>query len=237
MKQARKTRLIVLAVEAGGLIIVTVLLARFGRPVVWAAAAAAAMLLLARFGRPLGHRIIGPAVVPPMYEEPTQDRITEALGSLGIKNINDVIKEGRGLQFVSPVMQSGPGWNVQLDLPRGVTAGHIMERRPELASALRRPLSATWPGGVPSEHEGRLELWVGFDILKTKPPRYPLMVGDDGHLHEHPAGHGPAAAAGHRSAVRGQLAGRRRAGSGENVGAADPGCQHGPRPGRRCVDP
>ena len=52
----------------------------------------------------------------------------------------------------------------------------ILARREELASGLRRPLSATWPGGVPQEHPGRLELWVGLqDISKVKPPAWPLL--------------------------------------------------------------
>jgi S-DNA-T family DNA segregation ATPase FtsK/SpoIIIE len=174
-QETRKVRLTILAAEAVALIIAVGVLAGKGHWPEWTGAGVLAVMLLARHGRPDGHRIIAPAIIPQRYEPPTHDSVTDALGSLGIKNINDVIKEGRGLQFVSPVMQSGPGWNVQLDLPRGVTAGHIIARRSELASGLRRPLSATWPGGVPAEHEGRLELWVGFhDISRQKPPRHPL---------------------------------------------------------------
>ncbi|MGH3408788.1 MAG: cell division protein FtsK [Streptosporangiaceae bacterium] len=141
-----------------------------------AAAAAVAVVLLARAGRPDGHRIIAPAVIPPQYTEPTPEVITRALASLGISAINQVVKADPGHSFcITPVMQSGPGWLVQIDLPHGVTAGDIIAKRPALASGLRRPLSATWPGGVPAEHEGRLELWVGFhDISKSKPPRWPL---------------------------------------------------------------
>ena len=52
----------------------------------------------------------------------------------------------------------------------------ILARRAELASALRRPLSATWPAGVPQEHPGRLDLWVGLqDISRVKPPPWPLL--------------------------------------------------------------
>ena len=38
----------------------------------------------------------------------------------------------------------------------------ILARREQLASGLRRPLSATWPEPVSHEHEGRLRLWIGF---------------------------------------------------------------------------
>jgi S-DNA-T family DNA segregation ATPase FtsK/SpoIIIE len=174
-KQTRKTRGLVLLGELAELAAAAAALAWLGQWWAWSAAACAAVLLLARAGCPDGRRIISPAVIPPQYAEPTQDSITEALGSLGIAGINAAIKDGRGIAFISPVMRDGPGWGVQLDLPRGVTAGHIIARRSELASGLRRPLSATWPEGVPAEHEGRLSLWVGFhDITKAKPPRHPL---------------------------------------------------------------
>jgi DNA segregation ATPase FtsK/SpoIIIE, S-DNA-T family len=153
-KETRKIRGLVLLAELVALAAAGAMLAVFGAWWAWSAAGGAAVLLLARAGRPDGHRIISPAVIPPQYAEPTQDSITEALGSLGIAGINQAIKDGRGIAFVSPVMRDGPGWGVQLDLPRGVTAGHIIARRPELASGLRRPLSATWPEGVPAEHEG-----------------------------------------------------------------------------------
>lgn len=167
----------VLGVEAVAALVLSLYLT-FGAPwQVQAAAAATAAILAARFGRPAGHRIIAPAVVPPRYSEPTHDVISVALGALGISAINAVVKEGgRGIQFITPVYRDGPGWGCQLDLPHGVTAGDIMSRRPSLASGLRRPLSATWPEGVPAEHAGRLALWVGFqDISKAKPPKHPLL--------------------------------------------------------------
>jgi len=174
-RQTRKVRGMILAAGLAGLTIAVVLLVRLGPWWAWPLAALAAVPLLARAGRPAGHRIIGPAVVPPQYETPTPEVITRALGALGIAAISAVIKDGRGITFVSPVMRDGPGWGVQIDLPHGVTASQVLARRESLASGLRRPLSATWPATVPAEHAGRLELWVGFhDITRAKPPRYPL---------------------------------------------------------------
>jgi S-DNA-T family DNA segregation ATPase FtsK/SpoIIIE len=144
----------------------------------WRGPAALAVLAvpwLAHYGSP-SRRLIAPAIVPPSYEKPTQSLIIDALGSLGIPNINKAIKDGPGIRFISDPYQDGPGWGCQLDLPQGVTAGHIIAKRPEFASGLRRPLSATWPEGVPHEHEGRLMLWIGFhDISKAKPAKYPLL--------------------------------------------------------------
>jgi DNA segregation ATPase FtsK/SpoIIIE, S-DNA-T family len=44
----------------------------------------------------------------------------------------------------------------------------VADRRARLASALRRPLGCVWPDADPTEHEGRLVLWVGDrDLSKT----------------------------------------------------------------------
>ena len=175
-KETRKNRGRVLLAELAAVTAAAVALAHFSRWWLWAAVGCVTVPLLAWYGRPPGQRIVAPAIIPPQYTEPTHENITEALGSLGITNINAAIKAGRGITFVSPVYRDGPGWGVQLDLPQGVTAENIIARRPEFASALRRPLSATWPEGVPAEHPGRLALWVGFhDISKQKPPKYPLL--------------------------------------------------------------
>jgi S-DNA-T family DNA segregation ATPase FtsK/SpoIIIE len=142
----------------------------------WALLAAAVFGVLVHAGRPRGKPLITAAVVPPKYAPPTPEIITRALGSLGIAQINQAVKDGHGIQFVSDVHRDGPGWGVQLDLPHGVTAEMILAKRPQLASGLRRPLSATWPAPVPHEHEGRLDLWIGFhDISKARPPVWPLL--------------------------------------------------------------
>jgi S-DNA-T family DNA segregation ATPase FtsK/SpoIIIE len=139
----------------------------------WALAllALAAVAALARAGRPDGRQVIRPAVVAPVYQVPTPEVITKALGSMNLSGINEALRNGDGIRFVTDVHRDGPGWTADLDLPHGVTAGMILARRDQLASGLRRPLSATWPEAVPHEHEGRLRLWVGYqDMSKAKPP-------------------------------------------------------------------
>ena len=179
-KDDRKTRGIVLALEVAALAIGAGVLARFGPLWSKALAVAVAVLLLARAGRPEGHRIISQAIVPPQYEPPTHEIISRALGSLNIQQINAVLKpdkEGRvtGIRFITDPYQTGPGWACQLDLPHGVSVSTILARREDFASGLRRPLSATWPEGVPQEHPGRMDLWIGFhDISKAKPTPGPL---------------------------------------------------------------
>ncbi len=142
----------------------------------WALLAIVAVPVLARHGRPDGKRIVGPARVPAEYEVLTQDVIVRALGSLGLAGINQWIREGRDFVFVSPVRQDGPGWRAELDLPYGTTAAQVIDRRSSLASGLRRPLGAVWPEPVSSQHEGRLEIWVGQqDITARKPVPWPLL--------------------------------------------------------------
>jgi DNA segregation ATPase FtsK/SpoIIIE, S-DNA-T family len=141
----------------------------------WPPVGVVAVLVLAPHGRPEGKHVIHSAVVRPQYQVPTPEIITRALGSLGIDGINQAIRTGQGITYLSDVHRDGDGWAIELDLPHGVTATMVLARRPQLASGLRRPLSATWPEGVPAEHEGRLRLWIGFhDISKLKPAAWPL---------------------------------------------------------------
>jgi S-DNA-T family DNA segregation ATPase FtsK/SpoIIIE len=142
----------------------------------WVLAGLGVLPVLARYGRPSSVRIVGHATVPPEYEALTQDVIARALGSLGLAGINQWIREERKIVFASPVRQDGPGWRAEVDLPYGVTAAQVIERREQLASGLRRPLGAVWPEPVSSEHAGRLELWVGQrDISRAKAPPWPLL--------------------------------------------------------------
>jgi DNA segregation ATPase FtsK/SpoIIIE, S-DNA-T family len=174
-KATRKVRGWLLAAELAGIAVATGILIRYGRWWMWPPAGACVVPLLAVAGRPDGRRLIAPAVIPPRYEPLTQGLVVDALGSLGNANINKAIKDGPGIAFLSDPYRDGPGWAVQFDLPRGVTAAYLIAKRPQLASGLRRPLSATWPEGVPEEHEGRVALWVGFhDITKMKQPKWPL---------------------------------------------------------------
>ena len=180
-REQRRTRGIILAIGAVVLAAGCAVLAVRGTWWMQALAVAAAVLVLARAGRPDGHKIVAPAVIPPDYSPPSHEVISRALGSLNIAQVNAALKpdkEGRaaGIRFVSDVYRDGPGWACQLDLPHGVSVSAILARREDFASGLRRPLSATWPEGVPSEHPGRMDLWVGFhDISKSKPTPGPLV--------------------------------------------------------------
>ena len=136
---------------------------------------------------------------------------------------------GAAWHFLTDPFKDGEGWCTELNLPHGVTAGAILKRREELASGLRRPLSAVWPEGVPAEHEGRLKLWIGFtDMAKMKPKPWPLAKSGKADVFDHvPFGTDPRGRTVTVPAVRGQLADRRGARPGQDrsrpgAGAAPP---------------
>lgn len=173
-REARKVRLAVVGAEAVAIIVGCILLATVAPWWAGALAAIGTVPVLARIGRPEDKPIIKAAVVPPVYEAPTPQIIERALASINIAQLNAALKDGH-LTFVTDVHRDGPGWGVQFDAPHGVTAEMILAKRDQLASGLRRPLSAVWPMGVPIEHPGRVDLWIGFsDASKMPPAAYPL---------------------------------------------------------------
>jgi S-DNA-T family DNA segregation ATPase FtsK/SpoIIIE len=143
------------------------------------AAQALAVLLLVGVlgwaGSPTDAPIISRAVVTTRAQRLTSDIVVRALGALGITLINQSLSKGPGISFPAPIQRDGPGWRAEIDLPYGVTAVDIIDKRRELASGLRRPLGCVWPEPVDDEHAGRLVLWVGDqDMSKARQPAWPL---------------------------------------------------------------
>lgn len=127
-------------------------------------------------GRPKSGPLIPRAILPAAYQPPTLEVITQAFNDLGITKLSAYINDKKTLEWVIDLHPDGDGWGVELDLPKGVKAEQIMQKRKELSSALRRPLSAVWPEAVPGEHEGRLYLWIGRrDLAKRKPIPHPNL--------------------------------------------------------------
>ena len=175
-RDTRTARGIILGIAAAAAAVAVALLSRV--PWAWVLVALVGVPLLARAGRPSHRPIVQPAVLPAAVQAPDQDVITRALGSLGIAGIDRWLRDGRPLNFPSPVREDGPGWRAEVDLPYGVTAAMVTERREQLASGLRRPLGAVWPEPVTHEHAGRLELWVGRqDVAKARQGPWPLARG------------------------------------------------------------
>lgn len=142
-------------------------------------ALAAVVGMFGMLGAPADSPLITRAVVKPEYTKLTSDVVLRALGSIGIPALTQAVaKGGRGLAFVAPIAMDGPGWRAELDLPFGVTATDVMDKRTELASGLRRPLGCVWPEPVLDEHSGRLVIWVGkHDMRNAAPVPWPLLKG------------------------------------------------------------
>ncbi|MFJ1653683.1 FtsK/SpoIIIE domain-containing protein [Streptomyces sp. NPDC088337] len=100
------------------------------------------------------------------------NEVFEALAAIGIEG-----KKGRrGVEFAAEVMRDGPGWRAEVDLPPGVEATAVLEKRAALAAAMRRPISTVWPEADRTAHPGRLVLWVAQrDPAKAGRKLWPLM--------------------------------------------------------------
>ncbi|MCA1654938.1 MAG: cell division protein FtsK [Pseudonocardiaceae bacterium] len=143
----------------------------------WVHALAVVVLVagLGMVGRAPDARLLGTAVIATKRQKLTSVVVVRALMALGIGQINQTSKAGGGITFPSEIVRDGPGWRAEVDLPYGVTATDVLERRDKLASGLRRPLGCVWPEPAHAEHAGRLVLWVGDeDMSQAKPTPWPL---------------------------------------------------------------
>ncbi|MGW5610193.1 FtsK/SpoIIIE domain-containing protein [Streptomyces sp. NPDC003753] len=132
-------------------------------------AATLTVLTLGWLGAPADAPLATRAVIKAEVQKLTSDIVVKAMASIGIGQISSAVAKGQdGIKFVAPITREGPGWRADIDLPLGVTVADVADRRARLASGLRRPLGCVWPDADPSEHEGRLILWVGDrDLSKT----------------------------------------------------------------------
>jgi DNA segregation ATPase FtsK/SpoIIIE, S-DNA-T family len=130
--------------------------------------------LLAHFGRPDEHPIVTPAVVSAKYRKLTLELVRAAVMACRIPGV----KEASEIELVHDIAVDGPGQIAIVDLPAGIEAAEVMERRPRLAAGLRIPLDQVWPEPVPKAHPGRLAIWVGYEPASEMPqPRWPLVKG------------------------------------------------------------
>ncbi|MEV2247443.1 cell division protein FtsK [Streptomyces sp. NPDC049970] len=139
----------------------------------------ALLLALGSAGTQADAPVITRAVEMTKAPKLTSDIVLRALGAIGIPAINQAQSKGRdGFTFTAPITRDGPGWRAEGDLPYGVTATDVIEKRDKLASGLRRKLGCVWPEPVPDEHTGRLVIWVGDQDMSTATkPAWPLIKG------------------------------------------------------------
>ncbi|MFJ2757485.1 FtsK/SpoIIIE domain-containing protein [Nocardioides sp. NPDC087217] len=172
--QARTFMVLVAVLVLAGLIAGVL----FGtNPMVQLVVALAALGGLGILGRNPDKPITGRAVDATKEPRLTSDLIVDALGSLGLGELNKALTKygSKAIAFVSPIMRDGAGWRAEIDLPGGVTASEIIDRRDRLASGLRRSLGKVWPEADTDVHAGRLVLYVADKSLsETEPAAWAL---------------------------------------------------------------
>lgn len=135
-------------------------------------AAVAGAALLGLNGRKGDKPLITRYVATNVMRRLDSTEVFDALAAIGIEG-----KKGkRGVEFAAEVMRDGPGWRAEVDLPPGVEATAVLEKRSALAAAMRRPISTVWPEADRTAHPGRLVLWVAQrDPAKAGRKLWPLM--------------------------------------------------------------
>ena len=146
------------------------------KPNVRLLAAAAMVAGLGLAGRRVDKPLLDTAVLVPKVAKLTSDVVVRALSALGLAGINQALSRNpNAIGFAAPITRDGPGWRADIDLPYGVTAAEVIERRDKLASGLGRPLGCVWPEGDHEVSPSRLSLWVGDqDMATAKPAAWPL---------------------------------------------------------------
>ncbi|MEV6445977.1 FtsK/SpoIIIE domain-containing protein [Amycolatopsis sp. NPDC051716] len=176
-RQRVRTRLLVAVLATIGAGLVYLLAWPLLPPLATLAAGLVALVTFGLLGAPPDRPVLTHAVIVDRYTRLTPDMVERALAALGIAALNP--KTGRAT-FAAPIQRDGPGWRAEVDLPYGVTAADVGERRDRLASGLRRPLGCVWPEPATDEHPGRLVLWVGdVAMSKAKPAPWPLLKGGE----------------------------------------------------------
>ena len=164
----RRIASIVIATTTG----ITTLISSFLVPGWTLAAAIAATALVGTAGKKGGKPLITRYVATNVLRRLDSTEVFDALAAIGIEG-----KKGRkGVEFASEVMRDGPGWRAEVDLPPGIEATAVLEKRAALAAAMRRPISTVWPEADRTAHPGRLVLWVASrDPAKAGRKIWPLM--------------------------------------------------------------
>ena len=112
---------------------------------------------------------------------------------MGIGELNKNLRAGDdAVRFVAPITRDGAGWRADIDLPAGVTAGDIMERRDRLASGLRRPEGCVWPEPDADAHAGRWSCGWDEPLSATKAIAWPLAKAGHANLFRPAVRGGPA---------------------------------------------
>lgn len=146
-----------------------------------------AVLVLARFGRPVGKPIVDRVHQSAQYRKLTADLVRKAIVATG------EVKDPASITFPHEIHRDGPGYLAIVDLPDGVVATDIIDKRDYLAGGLRLPKTQVWPSTAPGQHPGQLHIWVADQPVQAmRPPAWPLLAdGQTDYFKPIPMGHDP----------------------------------------------
>ena len=182
-KEGKETRLfrVPVLITANLLVLTAAVVITVKFPLAWLAVGPLAVPFLAAAGRPDSKPIVNSAVIPTAYEPLTEPSLIRALGGLGIGELNRGLREDpeHAVVPIAPITRDGAGWLALYELPHGVTAGEVSERRERLASGLRRPLGCVWPETMHKRHPGALNLYVADEDM-TEADRTPWPLARRG---------------------------------------------------------
>lgn len=158
LAEARKARFMMLGGELLGVTVVG--LALWLAAPGWAlwVAGAVAVPILARIGRPADKPIIEHVTLGRRFTRLTAEMVRDAVVSLrltGLKGPGDITFPPPGIHA------DGPGWLARFELPPGLIAADVLEKRDRLSGALRLPIDQVWPEVGPN-HLAEVDLWVGY---------------------------------------------------------------------------
>lgn len=127
----------------------------------------------ARYGRRVRGHTTG--IITRTVKTAAYRRLTAELTRRGIL-ATGLVKKPEDIAFPAEIRTDGPGYLAIVDLPDGVIAADVMARREQLAGGLRLPLDRVWPEAMPTEHPGRLAVWVADrPVSQIKHPEWPYL--------------------------------------------------------------
>jgi S-DNA-T family DNA segregation ATPase FtsK/SpoIIIE len=139
----------------------------------WSRWAALAMVVpvLATLGRPADKPI-----TDRVYRSGHLIKLTAEMTRAALVACGAGIKNPEDIKFERDIYRDPPGWTAIVNLPPGVIATDVIDKRERLAAGFRLPKSQVWPAPVDGQHPGQLQIWVADKpVSDMKQPTWPLL--------------------------------------------------------------
>jgi S-DNA-T family DNA segregation ATPase FtsK/SpoIIIE len=141
----------------------------------WWLAGTALVVWFGLLGRKEDQKLVEMPATMSAHKAPTitAPMVIGALCALG----NSKMKEPDDVRVIMDPHSAGEGVQIDLELPPGVTAAFVMDKREQFAAALRHPLGCVWPS-VGARHPGHLSLYISKQVMaEAQQEVWPLLAG------------------------------------------------------------